>query len=55
MLEHDPDGYITIQIKEYQKLCDDQWFLECLKSHGVDNWDGYDEACSEYRNGDEES
>ena len=29
---------------EWEQLMKDSWFLECLKSAGVDNWDGYEEA-----------
>lgn len=30
--------------EELEKLQEDSEFLECLKSAGVDNWDGYSEA-----------
>ena len=33
---------ITISTKEYEKLKEDQKFLEALK--WADNWDGYDYA-----------
>ena len=29
---------------ELEKVQEDSEFLECLKSTGVDNWDGYSEA-----------
>lgn len=29
---------------ELEKVQEDSKFLECLKSAGVDNWDGYSEA-----------
>ena len=29
---------------ELEKVQEDSEFLECLKSAGVDNWDGYSEA-----------
>lgn len=35
---------ITISVKEYEKLKEDQKFLEALKWVGVVNWDGYDYA-----------
>ena len=35
---------ITITKKEYQKLLDDQLFLEALRQGGVDDWEWYDEA-----------
>lgn len=39
---------ITIPLHEYQKLLDDSRFLDCLNNTGVDNWDGYDEAVTEF-------
>ncbi len=39
---------ITITEKEYQKLLDEQLFLDCLRGAGVDNWDGYDYAIDSY-------
>ena len=33
---------VTISKKEYEELQKDQWFLECLRGAGVDNWEGYD-------------
>jgi hypothetical protein len=33
---------VTISKKEYEELQRDQWFLECLRGAGVDNWEGYD-------------
>ena len=35
---------VAITEKEYQKLLEDQKFLEALKAAGVDNWSGYDYA-----------
>lgn len=35
---------VTISKKEYESLLEDQWFLQCLQSAGVDNWSGYDYA-----------
>jgi hypothetical protein len=35
---------VTISKKEYEQLQKDQWFLECLRKTGVDNWEGYDFA-----------
>jgi hypothetical protein len=43
---------ITISKKEYTELLEDQWFLECLKGAGVDNWEGYDEAVRMAEEGD---
>jgi len=42
-------GYIQIPIKEYNKLCRDSDFLNCLERAGVDNWDGYEFALEDYQ------
>lgn len=39
---------IVIPISEYNALIEDSLFLQCLRNHGVDNWDGYDYAVDEY-------
>ena len=39
---------VTISKSEYQRLKDDQEFLECLSAAGVDNWEGYTVAVQEY-------
>ena len=36
---------ITIFKEEYEALVKDQYFLQCLIGAGVDNWQGYDDAC----------
>jgi hypothetical protein len=41
--------FVTISTSEYNKLRDDQNFLNCLRGAGVDNWCGYDEADSIHR------
>ncbi len=35
---------VTIPKAEYDKLLEDQEWLECLNAAGVDNWDGIDYA-----------
>lgn len=35
---------VTISKKVYQELIEDSVFLSCLRSAGVDNWEGYDLA-----------
>lgn len=40
---------ITITKKEYEELSNDSLLLSFLEGHGVDNWQGYDDAISEYR------
>lgn len=35
---------ITITQEEYDELIEDSEFLNCLRSCGVDNWDGYSDA-----------
>lgn len=39
---------ITITKKEYDELKDDSMFLDCLRNGGVDSWEWYGEAVSEY-------
>lgn len=36
---------ISISKKEYKELLEDSIFLSFLQEAGVDNWDGYSEAC----------
>lgn len=38
--------YVTITSKYYEELVSGQLFLEALCAAGVDNWDGYEGACS---------
>lgn len=42
------DGTVTITSEEFDELTNDSLFLNCLRSQGVDNWDGYDFAVEEY-------
>lgn len=39
---------VVITEEEYRELLGDQEFLNSLLSYGVDNWMGWDEACSNY-------
>lgn len=39
---------ITITKAEYNSLVKDSLLLGFLEENGVDNWEGYDEAMSEY-------
>lgn len=39
---------VIISESEYRNLLRANLLLNYLKSHGVDNWDGYDEAHSEF-------
>lgn len=36
--------YTLVKTSHLQSLLDDSDFLDCLKSAGVDNWDGYENA-----------
>lgn len=36
---------IIITLKEYNNLLNQAEFLNCLEACGVDNWDGYGDAC----------
>lgn len=38
-------GMIEIPLEEYEQLINDQNFLLALQGAGVDNWEGYDDAC----------
>jgi hypothetical protein len=42
------ESIVTITKEEYDKLLDDSIFLNCLRNAGVDNWEWYGEAVSEY-------
>ena len=35
---------VTITKERYNELVEDQLWLSCLESAGVDNWNGYDYA-----------
>lgn len=45
------EDLITITKAYYDNLVDNQKFLTALENAGVDNWEGYDNACEEYENG----
>jgi hypothetical protein len=38
------DEMITITLKEYNRLKQQVFWLECLEDAGVDNWEGMEEA-----------
>lgn len=40
---------VTIPKSEYEQLLRDSLKLEALDRHGVDNWEGYDDAMDTYR------
>lgn len=43
------EGFKVVESDEYEELLDDSLFLNCLQNNGVDNWDWYDEAVTEYQ------
>lgn len=45
---------ITISLKEYEQLCDDELMLNALEGAGVDNWEGYEYAIESYNNSKEQ-
>jgi hypothetical protein len=45
---------ITIRLSEYEELQKDSEFLNTLRNHGVDNWDGYGFALEELQDDDED-
>lgn len=40
---------ITITQEEYNDLLEHKAWAYCLDSAGVDNWEGYEEACEMFR------
>ena len=40
---------ITISLKEYKSLKEDEAFLAILESNGVDSWDGYDDSLAHFQ------
>lgn len=40
---------IEITVEEYNRLIENELFLSCLEGVGVDNWEGYDDACTFFR------
>lgn len=45
-----PEETITIPIKEYKSLKEDEAFLAILEANGVDNWGGYDVSVEIFQN-----
>lgn len=45
---------ITITKDKYKDLMEDSWFLRCLVSAGVDNWEGYELAINMYQEMEDE-
>ena len=48
-----PPEMITISKKEYSRLVEREYWLQCLEEAGVDNWAGYDYARELEREGQE--
>ena len=44
-------GTITIPLEEYQSLKQDEAFIQVLEHHGIDNWEGFEEALSDFQEG----
>ena len=42
------EEYTIVKKSDYEDLLDNQLFLNCLESSGVDNWEWYDKAMNEY-------
>lgn len=40
---------ITISKSQYEELLSDSKFLDCLRAAGVDNWEGYGDACQQFQ------
>lgn len=43
---------VTITLREYLSLKDDERWRMCVENAGVDNWGGYDYAMQEYYHGE---
>lgn len=39
---------VIVEEEVFAEMVEDQYFLSCLESCGVDNWEGYDDACRIY-------
>ncbi|WP_422023399.1 hypothetical protein [Pyruvatibacter mobilis] len=39
---------LEIPREEYEELLADQALLYALRAHGVDNWEGYDDAMEDF-------
>jgi hypothetical protein len=39
---------VTISKADFDEMYADQRLLEHLRAQGVDNWDGWDDACASY-------
>lgn len=46
---------VTIPKSEYSKLKSSEVKLEFLEAHGVDNWNGYEDAIEEFHNWEEKN
>lgn len=42
------EGHMIIEVEEYDSLKKDSELLKVLQEKGVDNWEGWEEALSEY-------
>lgn len=49
--DEDAKGKVVIDMKYRDSLEDSLFFLQCLESCGVDNWEGYEEAVEMYNGG----
>ena len=48
------NGTVTINEDYFDEILNDALFLSILESHGVDIWEGYSEAQTEYYSDDED-
>lgn len=39
---------VMVEKTFYLQLIHDHVFLECLRAAGVDNWEGFDDACAAF-------
>lgn len=48
------DKIVMVQEKQYHELLERDRWLSALEAAGVDNWDGWDEACEILKEWDKE-
>ena len=49
-MENNKEETITIPLKEYKSLKEDEAFLAILEENGVDSWGGYDGSVEIFQN-----
>ena len=47
-MESEGSDLVTLSYREYTRLVDDSFLLQCLRNAGVDNWEGFEDAINAY-------